>query len=191
MYYHFAVLLLLRPFIKLRFLGSGVNPQELCIQAANAITTLLRSYDQLYTLQRTPSFVPYIVLGACLMHLSNGTSSPANVQHIQQGANDLKDMISCHGFAKRGLDIMRYFAHIWEVPMGEDEMDDETFARLSEVCGPDSNSHNLFCPHMGEGSSNLGSPNSLALFAPFPMQGMPLMAKGDEFLARDGFERIE
>jgi len=190
MYYHFAILLLLRPFIKLRFIGSGVKPRELCVQAADAITTLVRSYDQLYTLQRTPSFVPYITLGAALMHLVAGGSTPENPQQIQQGVKDLKDMRLCHGFSKRGLDIMRYFAHIWHVPLGDEKLDAAGIKRMSELCGPDSSSNNLFCPNMGSGFSDMGPTSKLALFSPFPMQGVPLMATGNKLLARDGFERI-
>lgn len=75
MYYHFAILLLFRPLIKLRIIGSGILPRDVCLQAADAIQGLLRSYSQLYTLQRTPSFVPYFVLTASIMHLAIGVSS--------------------------------------------------------------------------------------------------------------------
>lgn len=70
MYYHFAILLLFRPLIKLRIIGSSVSPRDVCLQAAEAITSLLRSYSQLYTLRRTPSFVPYFVLTSSIMHLA-------------------------------------------------------------------------------------------------------------------------
>ncbi|RYO79962.1 hypothetical protein DL766_010140 [Monosporascus sp. MC13-8B] len=84
MYYHFAILLLFRPLIKLRIIGSYVLPRDVCTQAADAIQGLLRSYAQLYTLKRTPSFVPYFVLTSTIMHLASGdawrsgpTTSPA------------------------------------------------------------------------------------------------------------------
>lgn len=70
MYYHFAILLLFRPLIKLRIIGSSISPRDVCSQAADAITGLLRSYAQLYTLRRTPSFVPYFVLTSSIMHLA-------------------------------------------------------------------------------------------------------------------------
>lgn len=82
MYYHFAILLLFRPLIKLRILGSAILPRDVCSQAADAIQGLLRSYSQLYTLHRTPSFVPYFLLTSSIMHLAIGaseieTASPA------------------------------------------------------------------------------------------------------------------
>ncbi|KAK7946044.1 uncharacterized protein PG986_010365 [Apiospora aurea] len=76
MYYHFAILLLFRPLIKLRIIGSSILPRDVCSQAADAIQGLLRSYSQLYTLRRTPSFVPYFVLTSSIMHLAIGASSP-------------------------------------------------------------------------------------------------------------------
>ncbi|KAI5861014.1 nitrogen assimilation transcription factor nirA [Durotheca rogersii] len=75
MYYHFAILLLFRPLIKLRIIGSGILPRDVCAQAADAIQGLLRSYSQLYTLRRTPSFVPYFVLTSSIMHLAIGAEA--------------------------------------------------------------------------------------------------------------------
>ncbi|GJC97042.1 nitrate assimilation regulatory protein nira [Colletotrichum higginsianum] len=74
MYYHFAILLLFRPLIKLRIIGSKLLPRDVCGQAADAIQGLLRSYSQLYTLRRTPSFVPYFVLTSSIMHLAIGAA---------------------------------------------------------------------------------------------------------------------
>ncbi|OTA99012.1 hypothetical protein M426DRAFT_325523 [Hypoxylon sp. CI-4A] len=75
MYYHFAILLLFRPLIKLRIIGSSILPRDVCSQAADAIQGLLRSYSQLYTLRRTPSFVPYFVLTSSIMHLAVGADT--------------------------------------------------------------------------------------------------------------------
>jgi hypothetical protein len=78
MYYHFAILLLFRPLIKLRIIGSSISPRDVCSQAADAISGLLRSYSQLYTLRRTPSFVPYFVLTSSIMHLAISASSSSS-----------------------------------------------------------------------------------------------------------------
>ncbi|KAI0130474.1 fungal-specific transcription factor domain-containing protein [Xylariales sp. AK1849] len=77
MYYHFAILLLFRPLIRLRIIGSSIIPRDVCAQAADAIQGLLRSYAQLYTLRRTPSFVPYFVLTSAIMHLAVGAQTPS------------------------------------------------------------------------------------------------------------------
>lgn len=78
MYYHFALLLIFRPFVKLRIKTSQrtsqITPRDLCSDAANSIQGLCRSYSQLYTLERTPSFVPYFVLTSAIMHLAIAAS---------------------------------------------------------------------------------------------------------------------
>lgn len=83
MYFQFAILLLFRPFIKLRMKDSPFLPREICAGAATAILNLSRSYSDLYTLQRTPSFVPYFVLTSSIIHLviaASGTPSQSKPQ---------------------------------------------------------------------------------------------------------------
>ncbi|KAK4168745.1 fungal-specific transcription factor domain-containing protein [Cladorrhinum sp. PSN259] len=140
MYYHFAILLLFRPLIKLRIIGSSISPRDVCSQAADAISGLLRSYSQLYTLRRTPSFVPYFVLTSSIMHLaistthsepstgeseSNSTAqSPSTSQPkvnpkltdaISRGIADLTEMAPCHHFAEQALNILKYLAKKWNI----------------------------------------------------------------------------
>lgn len=147
MYYHFAILLLFRPLIKLRIIGSSISPRDVCTQAADAIQGLLRSYSQLYTLRRTPSFVPYFVLTSSIMHLAiassrtnppsaelgkedgerlNGldssivTADPRVVKSINQGIADLTEMAPCHHFAEQALNILRYLAKKWSIEVDVD-----------------------------------------------------------------------
>lgn len=142
MYYHFAILLLFRPLIKLRIIGSSISPRDVCSQAANAIQGLLRSYSQLYTLRRTPSFVPYFVLTSSIMHLaisalppttshaSGGADGPGEggqqgqpsakiephvTEAISHGIADLTEMAPCHHFAEQALNILRYLARKWGI----------------------------------------------------------------------------
>ncbi|KAK9342490.1 hypothetical protein V1522DRAFT_415990, partial [Lipomyces starkeyi] len=82
MYYHFAISLLFRPLIKLRIVGSKVSPRDVCSQAADAIQGLLTAKSRLYTLQRTPAFVPDFALTSSIMHLAVGAVA------VQTGALD-------------------------------------------------------------------------------------------------------
>jgi hypothetical protein len=184
MYFHCAILLLFRPFIHLRLIGSRVSPRDVCSQTADAILTLVRSYDQLYTLKRTPSFVPYIVLTSCISHLVGVRNSSPALSSFRQGVRDLTAMTVCHGFAKRGLYVLRWFADHWEMcnVLGEDvPMPAE---QINQLCSPSSNSLNFFCPSMVNPAPTTFS----TLFAPFPMQGLPLLANEDE-IERDGFTK--
>ncbi|KAM7205224.1 Zn(2)-Cys(6) zinc finger domain protein [Rhypophila sp. PSN 637] len=125
MYYHFAILLLFRPLIKLRIIGNDdLDPRELCLQAADAITGLLRSYSQMFTLRRTPSFVPYFVLTSCIMHLAIGANKGESQEPeittrvadaIARGIADLTDMAPCHFFAEQALSILRFLAKKWGI----------------------------------------------------------------------------
>ncbi|KAH8742609.1 fungal-specific transcription factor [Diaporthe sp. PMI_573] len=86
MYYHFATLLLFRPLIKLRIKKSKFLPRDVCASAANAIQALTKSYSHLYTLQRTPSFVPYFILASSIVHLAIATTGTPSQSEGQAGA---------------------------------------------------------------------------------------------------------
>jgi hypothetical protein len=169
MYYHFAILLLFRPLIKLRILGSSLLPRDVCSQAADAIQGLVRSYAQLYTLRRTPSFVPYFVLTSSIMHLAISAVGPIGsitpptqasgeqpeskldpkvADAIKQGIADLAEMAPCHGFAEQALNILQYLARKWdlevEVSAGKSAQDEPLRIRASTT------SLNFFVPNLQE-----------------------------------------
>ena len=136
MYYHFAILLLFRPFIKFRVVGSSIYPKDLCLQAADTIQDLLHSYSQLYTLSRTPSFVPHFALASSMIYLAIGASSPSALpptsgttepspdrqtrvlgkidspfaEALSRGIARHREMASCHHFAAQALKILQYLA---------------------------------------------------------------------------------
>jgi hypothetical protein len=183
MYYHFAILLLFRPFIKLDIIGSGISPRDVCSQAAEAITTLVRSYSKLYTLRRTPSFVPCFVLTASIAHVVTVGTARAGPELLHQGAQDLKEMQACHGFAIRALDILHYLIGHWEVnySLESDSLEEELKHKrdFKSLCRPSSTLLNQFCPNFGsvDISSTLrpATNNENPLFWPFPLQGRPLL----------------
>ncbi|KAG6009570.1 hypothetical protein E4U21_001937 [Claviceps maximensis] len=167
MYYHFAILLLFRPLIKLRINGSKILPKDVCMQAAVAIQGLLTSYSQLYTLRRTPSFVPYFVLTSSIMHLAIGASTAEHSNHgrqvtssaikkaikidptvkeaLQRGIADLTEMAPCHHFAEQALNILRYLAKKWniDVKIGGESVLGDDYDRLVR---PLVSSLNYFAP---------------------------------------------
>lgn len=166
MYYHYAILLLFRPFIKLHIIGSGVSPRDVCVQAADAISAVVYSYDQLYTLRRTPSFVPYFVLASSITHLVAHGLNIRGPAQFHQGIADLKVMESCHGFATRTRDILQFLSSHWEIAVEwkDDEQHDpgasidphdirDMRRRASKadgktLCKPRRSSLNQFCPNL-------------------------------------------
>ncbi|KAF4451946.1 hypothetical protein F53441_5141 [Fusarium austroafricanum] len=167
MYYHFAILLLFRPLIKLRIIGSKVSPRDVCSQAADAIQGLLRSYSSLYTLRRTPSFVPYFVLTSAIMHLAIGATAvgsdtteadmekavkvdPRVAESITQGISDLTEMAPCHQFAEQALNILRYLAVKWNIDV-ENNTEKLTADEYDRLVLPHTGSLNFFSPNIREG----------------------------------------
>lgn len=179
MYYHFAILLLFRPLIKLRIVGSSIVPRDVCLQAADAISGLLRSYSQLYTLRRTPSFVPYFVLTSAIMHLAigatasatsdsdggSGQAGPSEHPHhrldprvataLTRGIADLTEMAPCHQFADQALSILKYLAKKWNIDVeiettgGEGATQKVTIDRHQTI-RPVASSLNFFVPSVTE-----------------------------------------
>lgn len=195
MYYHFAILLLFRPFIKVEIVASSLSPRDICSQAANAITTLVRSYSHLYTLRRTPSFVPYFVLTSAITHAVTLGTSRAGPEQLIQGLEDLKEMRGAHGFANRGIDILHYLINHWEVGNSQDFPPDESkeMGDYKTLCLPSSTSMNHFCPHIS-GNDVINGIGPVAqdqnpLFWPFPFQGKPMMETGTK-LESAGFRVI-
>ena len=189
MYYHFAILLLFRPLIKLRIIGSSITPKDVCAQAADAIQGLLRSYSQLYTLRRTPSFVPYFVLTSSIMHLAIGASSsgpppeglkkeptsptpgpaelppraskmdPRVAESINRGIADLTEMAPCHHFADQALNILRYLAKKWNIDVEIATRAQTSVEDNERSVQPLTSSLNFFAPN----AMNDGSWGDLAL----------------------------
>jgi hypothetical protein len=191
MYYHFAILLLFRPFIKLEIVGSGVSPRDVCVQASDAIMALVNSYSQLYTLRRTPSFVPYFVLAAAIAHLVAVGTGRGGPEQLHQGIDNLKTMAKGHGFATRARDILRFLSDHWEVQV---TLDDSDGGDPMAAVRARTESMNQFCPNI-EGADIKSSIRPIQtqeenpLFWPFPMQGRPLLGSGPE-LTEAGFRSI-
>jgi hypothetical protein len=170
MYYHFAILLLFRPLIKLRIIGSKITPKDVCYQAADAIQGLSRSYSQLYTLRRTPSFVPYFVLTSAIMHLAIGAVStnatpsastsevmekaakldPRVSESLTQGIADLAEMAPCHHFAEQALNILRYLAKKWNIDVDIKNEEVPPSEDFDNIVKPYTNSLNFFAPNVHE-----------------------------------------
>lgn len=175
MHYHFAILLLFRPFIKLGIVGSRVSPRDVCAQASDAIAALVKSYKQLYTLRRTPSFVPYFVLTSSIAQLVTMRSSRSGPEALRQGIDDLEEMTKCHTISVRALHILRFLIDHWKVD-GMDKQEEAEMQKVRLMCRPRSQSLNQFCPHIeAPDVTNALKNDENPLFWPFPLQGRPLL----------------
>ncbi|KAK3336356.1 fungal-specific transcription factor domain-containing protein [Cercophora scortea] len=168
MYHQFVLLLLFRPFIQLAIVGSNVNPRERCLEAAREISSLVDSYSRLYSLKRTPTFVPYFVLASGIIHLTTGADIWKNPQGAQDGQRrtmdpsaakafsrciaDLTEMAPCHLFAVQALNHLRFLPKKWnididiKVALGEEHL--PVVVDACEATRPVASSINFFAPNV-------------------------------------------
>lgn len=214
MYYHTVVLHLFRPFIKTRLTGSTASPRDICINASENISNLVKSYSQLYTLRRTPSLVPYIVLSSTLtfiiIQIPHDPDSASFNEKLIQGITDLRQMNNCHGFARIALEILRFLTKKWNIAgleetwkeedseekeedsEGKEDVEEKESAEERKVKGIvfSSSSMNFFCPDIEACNEGLGDMSSKSsLFSIFHMTGLPLVAQGKGF-SEAGFEML-
>ena len=180
MYYHNAILLLFRPFIQYTFSQSTISPCDICEEAAENIRSITRSYRQLYTLRRTPTFMPYVILNSGVNHLIDGTA-PMGFSFNHQTLNDLNDMCICHTFTKRSISIINYLSHNWNaiLPQILDE------SKTKSLDGPYSYHSSVECLSLFNPNAKQEhlSDSTLAihhyLFSPFPDHGLAVLPVED------------
>ena len=184
MYYHFAILLLFRPFWNLEIFESTTFPRTVCSEAAQSIFVLIRSYKELYTLRRTPSFVPYIILTASLAYVADikgelTGDGMTSLTYGSEGLNLLEDMCKSHFFARRSVEIIKFFAEKWGLQLPEHDLlrsrsplsDDEDQPNAT-LAFP--KKFTFFRPNVrSEGHIGRGHRFSILdmIFSPFPEQG--------------------
>jgi len=179
MFYQYAILLLFSPFIKLRFANSVILPYEICIQAADAIRSLLSSYHHLYTLRRTPCFVPFIALASNAMDMvrTEALALLFTPQLLQNVAN-LHEIAFSHISAASGAEALEALP----IALGGAEGSEEEYlnALFTESMNISNSDPESFLPPDKPRQS---------IFSPFPSQVCPLPTF-EEKLNLAGFELI-
>lgn len=192
MYYCFALIMLFRPFIKLRFLASTISPLDVCVQAANNISLLVQTYKQAYTFRQTPVFVPYMLLASTISHLATVRSVPAPFGGSSPTLPELADLQLLSArlpFARRAISIIKLLARQWGIDLFLTEPIDQTGDR-DDLCLPIPESMNFFCPNLEVLETSIQVQIDTALFRPFLMQGIPLISGSPAGMERTGFQLI-
>jgi hypothetical protein len=111
---------LYRPFLKYTKtntpLPSHVSPRKICIQAASAISKLMRMYKRTYGLKQICNIVVYIAHTACTIHLLNLPEKNAQ-RDVIHGLRNLEEMAECWLCARRTLRILDISANKWQVEL--------------------------------------------------------------------------
>jgi hypothetical protein len=132
MYYHFAIILTFYPLSGFLSLDANISALELCRDAANAITTLVRAYESLYGLRRTPCFLPYIIFASGIAHLGTVDLKVSPVDALTQSAQEvavLQLTSLYHGSSKRACRILLSWALNPGETGGSGEQSSETYVQ--------------------------------------------------------------
>jgi len=130
------------------------------------------------------------VLQACVIHLVSLKTNSGNEDsrgQIEQGIRDLEEMGRCHGFAERGIEVVRFLAGRWGVGVnvgvgdGKREGDGEGLDLFS------ADVRLLDGVQRVEGMAKREGEEGVNLFSPFPLQGLPFLRLGGG-LEREGFK---
>lgn len=190
MYYDYALIMLFRPFIKLRFLSSAASPLDVCLQAANNIASLVQTYRQTYSLRQTPVFVPYMLLASTIIHLATVRTVPAPFGGSSSTLPELADLqllSARYPFARLAISIVQFLARLWGADLFFTERLEQT-GRRDDLCLPIPGSMNFFCPNLEVLATGFQERIDTALFRPFPMQGLPLLSGSLAGMERTGFQ---
>ena len=117
MFYQLLFIHLYRPFLKYTRTNSPlpvhVSPRKLCVQAAIAISKLLRIYRRTYGVKQIVNIAVYIAHTACTIHLLNLPEKETQ-RDIVHGLKNLEEMGEGWLCARRTIRILEISANKWQ-----------------------------------------------------------------------------
>jgi hypothetical protein len=165
MYYHTALLLLFRPFLKAKIDYSDVVPREVCREAANMISELWQQHRNIYGLSGIYMFQVHSLLTACTIHIINVPTISAT-RHLTAACNIFQELIPRNGWARSALTILRGLAEKWRLVLGLEVEE----AMYRDVGGPPAASQ-------GQHGSMLPMENDPPVALEYPSRPDPMAAQ--------------
>lgn len=114
MYYHAAVLLLFRPFLRAKFTESAISPADLCRQAATSLSDLFARHLALYGATGVFTFHLQGLLAACTIHLIN-LPAIASAAALTAAAHSLTALVHRNAWALAALRLIRALVRRWGI----------------------------------------------------------------------------
>ncbi|RDI87158.1 hypothetical protein Vi05172_g2827 [Venturia inaequalis] len=114
MYYHAAILLLMRPFLKAKFTHSDTSPSDVCRQAAAAISDIFAQHRRLYHTVGIYTFQLHCLLTACTIHIIN-LPAIASTGCLTAACNHFHDLSRCNLGANGSLDTIKGLVQKWSI----------------------------------------------------------------------------
>lgn len=122
MYYHAAVLLLFRPFLKAKFTQTDIAPSEVCRAAAASISELFAQHRRLYDTVGIYTFQLHCLLTACTIHVIN-IPAIAATSYLTAACNHFHDLARWNEWATGSLTIIKGLVQKWSIILpGEAEL---------------------------------------------------------------------
>ena len=187
MLYYTSIVHLFRPMLKVDLIHSNVRPRDCCVDSANEVAKLLRSYRQHYSMRVGQLVLTHVLLSVCVVHLLYSTESQVSYCNLVEGLQALEDLSVCHYFGERSFKIIHALSKVWGIPF-PDELKGSALLSKSGVASPHGNDILLQQPTTsiasrlggGVGYNPIPSPapssrrESLAMFARPDRKGLPL-----------------
>lgn len=114
MYYHAAVLLLMRPFLKAKFTHSDISPSDVCRQAAAAISDIFAQHRRLYHTVGIYTFQLHCLLTACTIHIIN-LPAISSTACLTAACNHFHDLSHWNKGANGSLDTIKGLVQKWTI----------------------------------------------------------------------------
>jgi hypothetical protein len=116
MLYHTIIVHLFRPMLKVDLVHSDVHPREICTEAANNVSAIVRTYRRFYDFRVAHLVIPHILLSVCIVHLLYSKDNRTAYQNFVEGLQGLEDLHECHYFGARSFRIIYTLAKTWKLP---------------------------------------------------------------------------
>jgi hypothetical protein len=120
MFYHTIIVHLFRPMLKVELMHSDIRPRDICIDAANKVSGIIRIYRSLYGLRTAHLIIPHTLLTICVVHLLYSRESKIAYQNLVEGLKSLEEVQVCHYFGARSFRIIYALSKTWNLPWPEE-----------------------------------------------------------------------
>lgn len=120
MLYHTIIVHLFRPMLKVDLIHSDVRPRDICIEAANKVSSIVRTYRQFYDFRVAHLIISHILLSVSIVHLLYSKDNRTSYQNLVEGLQGLEDLHECHYFGARSFRILHTLAATWNFSWPEE-----------------------------------------------------------------------
>ncbi|EAT87310.2 hypothetical protein SNOG_04919 [Parastagonospora nodorum SN15] len=110
---------------------SDVRPRDICVEAANKVSELVRTYRKFYDFRVAHLAIPHILLSVCIVHLLYSKDNKTSYKNLVDGLQGLEDLHECHYFGARSFRILHTLATTWNLPWPEELHDSKLMPRSS------------------------------------------------------------